>query len=88
MFEIKDAIATSGEDLNLVETHHKTIRMTADASDNMVHQTQYRAWGEKHYSNDSKQTNYDYTGQYSYTDDFGLMFYNTLWCDPYLNQFP
>ncbi|NOH04094.1 MAG: hypothetical protein HND47_20050 [Chloroflexi bacterium] len=32
-------------------------------------------------------TQYTYTGQYSYTADFGLMFYNARWYDPYLKRF-
>jgi hypothetical protein len=31
-------------------------------------------------------TGYTYTGQYSNTADFGLMFYNARWYDPYLHQ--
>ena len=32
-------------------------------------------------------TQYRYTGQYSYTESFGLMYYNARWYDPYLNHF-
>ncbi|HNN13213.1 MAG TPA: RHS repeat-associated core domain-containing protein, partial [Anaerolineales bacterium] len=32
-------------------------------------------------------TKYQYTGQYSHAADFGLMFYNARWYDPYLNHF-
>jgi len=32
-------------------------------------------------------TKYQYTGQYSYASDFGLMFYNARWYDSYLNHF-
>jgi RHS repeat-associated protein len=30
---------------------------------------------------------YQYTGQYSYTESFGLMYYGARWYDPYLTQF-
>jgi RHS repeat-associated protein len=30
---------------------------------------------------------YQYTGQYSYTPDFGLYFYNARWYDPTLGRF-
>jgi len=40
------------------------------------------------YSSGTNPTDYTYTGQYSYTDDFGLMFYNARWYDPYLNHSP
>lgn len=32
-------------------------------------------------------TQYQYTGQYSHTADFGLMFYNARWYDPALGRF-
>ena len=32
-------------------------------------------------------TQYQYTGQYSYTADFGLMYYNARWYDPTLGRF-
>jgi RHS repeat-associated protein len=32
-------------------------------------------------------TDYAYTGQYSHTADFGLMFYNARWYDPSLGRF-
>ncbi len=32
-------------------------------------------------------TNYTYTGQYSNVPDFGLMYYNARWYDPYLSRF-
>ncbi|GEM_PF-4285526 len=35
----------------------------------------------------TNQTDYTYTGQYSYTNDFGLMFYNVRWYDPSLGRF-
>jgi RHS repeat-associated protein len=39
------------------------------------------------YSSGSLPTKYTYTGQYSNMSDFGLMFYNARWYDPYLNHF-
>ncbi|MBE7435985.1 MAG: hypothetical protein HS100_18860 [Anaerolineales bacterium] len=32
-------------------------------------------------------TEYTFTGQYSYTADFGLMYYNARWYDPALGRF-
>jgi len=47
----------------------------------------YTAWGEVRYNSGVTPTDYTYTGQYSYTADFGLMFYNARWYDPALGRF-
>ncbi|MEJ5203007.1 MAG: RHS repeat-associated core domain-containing protein, partial [Anaerolineales bacterium] len=47
----------------------------------------YKAWGEVRYSAGVMPTKYTYTGQYSYTEGFGLMFYNARWYDPSLGRF-
>jgi RHS repeat-associated protein len=54
---------------------------------NVLSETRYTAWGEVRYSSGTMPTKYSYTGQYSYTADFGLMFYNACWYDSYLNHF-
>ena len=71
----------------LISDHLGSTSIVTDASGNIVNQTQYKAWGEERYSSGTKQTNYGYTGQYSYESDFGLMFYNARWYDSYLNRF-
>jgi hypothetical protein len=48
---------------------------------NVLSETRYTAWGEVRYSSGTMPTKYSYTGQYSYTADFGLMFYNARWYD-------
>jgi len=54
----------------------------------VISRTTYTAFGEERdIWGVSSPTDYTYTGQRSYTDDFGLMFYNARWYDPYLNQF-
>jgi RHS repeat-associated protein len=47
----------------------------------------YKAWGETRYASGTTQTKYQYTGQYSYTADFGLHFYNARWYDSSLSRF-
>jgi RHS repeat-associated protein len=56
----------------------------------------YTPWGELRYSWTDPDLNttpayelpdYTYTGQRSYTADFGLMFYNARWYDPALGRF-
>ena len=62
-------------------------RDTLDASGNIVSELRYKPWGETRYHSGSTPTRYQYTGQYSYTPDFGLYFYNARWYDPTLGRF-
>ena len=52
-----------------------------------ISRTLYKPWGEVRYQSGTIPTNYTYTGQYSHTADFGLMFYNARWYDPSLGRF-
>jgi RHS repeat-associated protein len=61
--------------------------LVTDASGNIVSELRYRPWGETRYNSGSTPTRYQYTGQYSYTPDFGLYFYNARWYDPLLGRF-
>jgi RHS repeat-associated protein len=47
----------------------------------------YKAWGEVRYASGDSHTDKTYTGQRSYTDDFGLMFYNARWYDSSIGHF-
>lgn len=58
-----------------------------NASGQVISETKYKAWGEACQATGTSPTNYTYTGQYSYTADFGLMFYNARWYDPALGRF-
>ena len=60
--------------------------LTVKASDSSTSEIRYTAWGEIRYTSGMTPTNYTYTGQYSNVGDFGLMFYNARWYDPYLNR--
>lgn len=53
----------------------------------MINQIQYNAWGETRYSSGTQQTRYEYTAQFSYAPDFGLMFYSARWYDSSLGRF-
>jgi len=46
-----------------------------------------KAWGEVRYTSGTTPTKYTYTGQYSNTADFGLMYYGARWYDPVLGRF-
>jgi RHS repeat-associated protein len=45
------------------------------------------AWGEVRYQSGATPTDKTYTGQRSYADDFGLMYYNARWYDSSLGRF-
>jgi len=55
------------------ESYHRVI---------VPSEQRYTAWGEVRYSSGNTAAKYTYTGQYSYTSDFGVMFYNAHWYDP------
>jgi len=67
--------------------HLGSTSLVASASGLVVSQTMYKAWGEVRHQSGTQQTNYTYTGQYSYTADFGLMYYNARWYDSSLGRF-
>ena len=43
--------------------------------------------GEVRYESGTTPTDYTFTGQFSYSADFGLMFYNARWYDAALGRF-
>lgn len=71
----------------LVGDHLGSTSLTTDANGTLVSELRYKAWGEVRYESGTTPTKYTYTGQYSYTSDFGLMFYNARWVDVSLGRF-
>jgi len=71
----------------MLSDHLGSTSITTDSSGNVVSQLKYSPWGGVHYTSGSSLTNYTYTGQYSNMADFGLMFYNARFYDPYLGRF-
>jgi RHS repeat-associated protein len=61
--------------------------LVTDANGVVISEVKYKAWGEVRYSSGAEQTNYTYTGQYSYVSEFGLHFYNARWYDSSLSRF-
>jgi RHS repeat-associated protein len=59
---------------------------TADISGGSSERQLYKAWGETR-SAGTVGTKYQYTGQYSYTTDFGLHFFRSRWFDSLLGRF-
>ena len=61
--------------------------ITTDATGGVVSELRYTAWGQVRYASGTTPTDKTYTGQRSYTDNFGLMYYNARWYDPGINHF-
>jgi RHS repeat-associated protein len=81
------AMRVGGTLYYLLSDHLGTNSLILDTAGNVVGETRYTAWGEERYSSGSVSTDYTYTGQYSNTDDFGLMYYKARWYDPQLGRF-
>jgi RHS repeat-associated protein len=71
----------------LLSDHLGSNSLILDTAGNVVGETRYTAWGEERYSNGTVSSTHTYTGQYSNTDDFGLMYYKARWYDPQLGRF-
>jgi hypothetical protein len=76
------ALRQNGTLYYLLSDHLSSTTLVTDASGNIVSELRYREasrrdkpWGETRYNSGSTPTRYQYTGQYSYTADFGLYFY-------------
>jgi RHS repeat-associated protein len=81
------ALRQNGTLYYLLSDHLGSTTLVTDASGNIVSELRYKPWGETRYNSGSTPTRYQYTGQYSYTPDFGLYFYNARWYDPTLGRF-
>src|SRR5258706_41979 len=67
--------------------HLGSTSITTDSSGALVAEMRYKPWGEVRYNSGTTPTDRTYTGQRSYTADFGLMFYNARWYDSSLGRF-
>ncbi len=78
----------SGDELTYIFSDHLgSTSITAGANGTLRSRTLYHPWGTVRYQTGALPTDYTYTGQYSYTDAFGLMYYNARWYDPALGRF-
>jgi RHS repeat-associated protein len=81
------ALRTNGTLNYLLGDHFGSTSLTTDANGVVISELRYKAWGETRYASGTTPTKYQYTGQYSYTADFGLHFYNARWYDISLSRF-
>ncbi len=71
----------------LMGDHLGSTSVSYDVSSQTATIERYLPWGGLRDGTNSLPTNYTYTGQYSYTADFGLMFYGSRFYDPSLGRF-
>jgi RHS repeat-associated protein len=81
------AVRVNGTISYILTDHLGSTSVIADAGGAWAGEQRYKAWGEVRYASGTMPTKYTYTGQYSYTEGFGLMFYNARWYDPSLGRF-
>jgi len=72
----------------MVGDHLGSTSITANYDGTSPLYQYYKPWGERRPTGpNSLPTDYTYTGQYSHTGDFGLMYYVARWYDPSLGRF-
>jgi len=81
------AMRSGGTLYYLLGDHLGSTSLTTDSAGSVVSELRYTAWGEVRYQAGTTPTNYTYTGQYSNTADFGLMYYGARMYDPALGRF-
>ena len=67
--------------------HLCSTSLTTDSAGNVISELRYTAWGEVRYQAGTTSTGYQFTGQYSYAADFGLLYYGARFYDPQLGRF-
>ena len=62
--------------------HLQSSSVVLEEDGTLYSRTSYTAFGEVRYQSSTSPTDYQYTGQRSYLDDFGLHYYVARWYDP------
>ena len=70
----------------LLTDHLGSTSKAADYNGALTSTALYKPWGSTRYTSGTLPTKYTYTGQYSYTADFGLMYYGARWYDSALGR--
>jgi len=71
----------------MLSDHLGSTSLTTDSAGNVISELRYKPWGEVRTQAGTTSTGYQFTGQYSYAADFGLLYYNARWYDPALSRF-
>jgi len=67
--------------------HLCSTSLTTDSAGNVISELRYKPWGSVRYTAGTTSTKYQFTGQYSYAADFGLLYYGARFYDPQLGRF-
>jgi len=81
------AMRSGGALYYLLGDHLGSTSLVTDANGQNPIETRYKAWGEVRHASGAMPTQYTFTGQYSYANDFGLMYYGARWYDSSLGRF-
>ncbi len=81
------ALRDNGTVYYLSSDHLGSTSLTLTSGGAKYAELRYKAWGEVRYAWGTTPTKYTFTGQYSYTADFGLMDYGARFYDPALGRF-
>jgi RHS repeat-associated protein len=81
------AMQTSSTLTYLLTDHLNSTSITTNSTGGLVSELRYKPWGETRFTSGTTPTKYQYTGQFSYESDFGLMFYNARFYDSQLGRF-
>jgi len=71
----------------LLSDHLGSTSLTTDSAGNVISELRYKPWGSVRYTAGTTSTKYQFTGQYSYAADFGLLYYGARFYDPQLGRF-
>jgi RHS repeat-associated protein len=81
------AMRDSGVLTYFLGDHLGSTSITTNASGAFTSELRYKAFGDTRYTSGGIPTRYRFTGQRSYTPDFGLYYYGSRWYDPALGRF-
>jgi len=71
----------------MLADHLGSTSLTTDSAGNVISELRYKPWGEVRTQAGTTSTGYQFTGQYSYAADFGLLYYGARFYDPQLGRF-
>ncbi len=81
------AMRTNGTLNYLLGDHLGSTSLITNSAGDKTNEQRYKAWGDTRYTFGNEKTKYQYTGQFSYESDFGLMYYGARWYDSSLGRF-
>jgi RHS repeat-associated protein len=81
------ALRTNGTLKYLLSDHLGSTSITTDVAGTKIAELHYKAWGEVRYTWGGTPTKYTFDGQYDYTPNFGLQYFNARFFDPSIGRF-